>query len=595
MTILMEREDDQVVIHAPVVTQSRAREIPGARHDSRARVWRYPLSWATCVVARGIFGSQLDVGPELAEWARNERERVVKALTLREAKDADGPEYLYPYQRAGVAFLQAADSALLADDMGTGKTAQAVHAAVYPLLVACPNSVKSVWEAEFAKWAPEVRVVVAGSGTVAAHKAAQAIIDGEADVLVVNWEALKNLSRLAEYGSIRLQSCSQCDPTSSRRPAQCEREPKILNTIEWAMVIADEAHRAKDPRSKQTRALWAVGDKAKRRIALTGTPVANTPDDIWPIMRFVAPKEYPARTRWIERYALTVPNPYSMGVDVIGLKPETRAEFDKFFLPRFIRRTKEQVLPDLPPKTYERRDVFLSGKQKKAYDAMRDGMIAALDEGTLAETNKMTAALRLRQLASAYGEMVVDPREAVQALTFDDVGRDFDRVDAHMILTEPSSKLDVLEEVLQELSGKQAVIFAESRQLIEMAFRRLNEKYVCGMLAGPVNTSERAVAVQNFQAGNSQLILVTVGAGGEGITLTAADTAIFLQRPWSRVLNDQAEDRLHRIGQEAQNVLYIDLVAANTIEEKVFDALADKEANLQELVRDEDALRRWLA
>ena len=126
---------------------------------------------------------------------------------------------LYPYQETGVRFLRVAESALLADEMGTGKTAQTIATLeaddLYPALIVCPNTVKFVWRREFAKWAPDREVVVASNGTVAANKDAQAVLDGEADVLVINWEATKNLSRLAGYGSIHLAGLLIKDGTSA--------------------------------------------------------------------------------------------------------------------------------------------------------------------------------------------------------------------------------------------------------------------------------------------------------------------------------------------------------------------------------------------
>jgi len=505
---------------------------------------------------------------------------------------------LYPYQETGVRFLRVAESALLADEMGTGKTAQTIATLeaddLYPALIVCPNTVKFVWRREFAKWAPDREVVVASNGTVAANKDAQAVLDGEADVLVINWEATKNLSRLAGYGSIHLAGCTDCDPNSTRRPAQCERENKVLNTIPWKVVIADEVHRAKSPKAKQTRALWAVGDDADRRYALTGSPLTNSPADLWSVMRFVSPTEYPAKWPWLERYAKLQYNPFSQSPDVVGLREDRRDELDRFLMPRFLRRTKAMVLPDLPPKTYERRDVVLTGKQKKAYDSLRDDCIAAIDGGMMSTTSILTQALRLRQFAAAYGELIVDPKDATQEMTFDDIGTEFDKLDAHVRLSEPSSKLDALEDVLLELGDQPVVVFADSRQLIDLAFARFVDKVPCAKITGPIATKEREVAVENFQDGLVRIMFATVGAGGEGITLTAASTAVFLQRPWSLVQSKQAEDRLHRIGQDAENVLYIDLVTADTVEERVFEALMEKGEMLEDLVRDKENLQRWL-
>ncbi len=499
---------------------------------------------------------------------------------------------LYPYQRAGVKFLRVAESALLADEMGTGKTVQTIATLeaedLYPALIVCPNSVKAGWAREFSKWAPGRRVEVTSGGTPQAEAAAEEVLAGASDVLVINWEAIKNLSKLVSFGSIRLESCSNCDPTSKRRPSLCQRENKVLNMIRWQAVVADEVHKAKDPTSAQTRALWAIGDKANRRFALTGTPIEQSPVELWSVMRFVSPEEYPSKWPWINRYAVTTPNIFSGGVDVVGLRPDRREEFDKFFLPRFLRRTKAQVLPDLPPKVYERRDVVLSSKQRKAYNQVRDEMLAQVAGGVLVADNSLTASLRLRQLASAYGEVVTS--QNWKGVTIDDPAT-HDLVDTQVRLTEPSTKLDVLEEVLDELGDRQSVIFADSRQLLVLASDRLEAlKVPHSFIAGGQSTEERQENIDAFRDGKTRVALVVTSAGGEGVDgLQVADVAIFLQRPWSSILNKQAEDRLHRIGQEGQSVTYIDLVAVDTIEEEMFEVLRRKEEKFQDIVRDEEA------
>lgn len=492
---------------------------------------------------------------------------------------------LRKYQRAGVNFLGLAGSALCADDCGLGKTAQMIATLeknkLYPAMIVCPNAVKHVWEMEFEKLAPNRRIAVAGSGAREAENSINDVASGAADVAVVNWEALKSISRLAAFGSLRLETCSNCDPTSTKRPSQCQKEAKVANLVRWAAVVADEAHRAKDPKAIQTRALWAIGDNSDRRYALTGTPIESDLGDLWSILRFVDPSTFPSKWPFLERYAAMIPNHYSGGMQVVGVNEDRREELNSFFLPRFIRRTKDQVLRDLPPKVYVRRDVVLSGKQKKAYDSMEKEMIAQINGGSLVAENSLVASLRLRQLASAYGEV-----ESTINWKSADPDAMMDTVDQQVRLSEPSSKLDELEAALAELGSRQVVIFAESRQLIELAARRLPEGSY-GMVTGAVSPEDRGAAVAEFQKGRLQHMLVTTSAGGEGITLTAADTAIFLQRPLSAIKNKQAEDRLHRLGQTGQSVTYIDLVAVGTVEEKLFEALERKWQRFQDVVRDE--------
>jgi SNF2 family DNA or RNA helicase len=577
---------DRIVLSGTAATQvPLIRQIPGARFNTKERTWTFPLSWASCQVARGVFGPKVELGDDLIIWARQELSRRIQpAHHLRDhGVDPDPDSPLYPYQQTGAAFLNTAGSALLADEMGTGKTVQTVRAleeaGSYPALIVCPNGVKQTWQREFARWAPGRRVVVTGGTTEDNKRAVAEVTNGLADVLVVHYEALRYLSRLAGYGSIRLQGCSKCEPNSKRRADLCQKEDKALNMVQWAAVVADEAHRAKNPKADQTRALWALGDRADRRIALTGTPIANSAEDLWSIMRFVAPEEYPAKTAWIERYAVTAPNFWSPAPDVLGLKEEMRPELDRYFLPRFLRRTKAEVLPDLPEKVYERREVLLSGKQKRAYDQLKKGMMAEIEAGIITADNILTAHLRLRQLAAAYGTVVRTE------------GKEWDE---QVKLTEPSSKLDELEDVLMELGDQQTVVFAESSQLIRLAAARLDKLPITYVTyTGDDKLDKRTDAVALFTEGKAQVFLATVAAGGEGLDgLQVADTCVFLQRPWSAVVSKQAEDRLHRVGQTGQCVTYIDIVTVNdhgeTVEDEVIRALKAKHGRAQDVLRDKE-------
>lgn len=325
-----------------------------------------------------------------------------------------------------------------------------------------------------------------------------------------------------------------------------------------------------------TRALWAISEKAEFRFALTGTPIANNPGNLWGIMHFVSPKEYPRKTTWVERYALTTPNPYSGYVDIVGFRADNREELDSFLLPRFLRRPKQAVLTELPPKTYLQREVQLVAKQKKAYDQFRKNLVAQVEDGAIFAVNPLIEMLRLRQLACAFGKA-----------TNDGTGG--------MTLSEPSSKLDEMMAVLEELGDRQLVVFAEQVQLVNLAGHRLekaNIPYV--RITGQVNELERARNIEMFQTGQRRVLVATLGSGSEGITLTAADTLMFIQRSWSQVHNKQAEDRIHRLGQESDNVTIIDIVAAGTVDEHVNKVLLRKHENLEELCRDKETIMRWL-
>lgn len=557
-------ERGRIVLDIPFRLHSLAKEVPGTTF--RNGVWSLPVSWANCLALRGVFGDQLEFGPHLTAWGFAERDsRVQPALEARAraldpSLDAAGDPRLYPYQRTGVEFLRAAGSAILADEMGTGKTVQTIMALeaedAYPTLVVAPNSVKGTWLDEFARWAPHRKVQVIHGG-VATRRKQLAV---EADVYVINWDALRLHSRLAGYGSIAL--------------TDKDKQPGELNRP-WAAVVADEAHRAKEPKAKQTRALWAIGATAERRYALTGTPLANTPGDFWAILRFVSPDEWPAKTKYIDRYCLMSWNSFG-GMDVIGLRSDTRDEFFRVVDPRFLRRQKALVLPQLPPKVRQVVRVSLAKKQREAYDAMKRGMAAELDGGQeLVAFDALAKLGRLTQLAASYA--TVEP-------------------DGQVRLSEPSAKLDALEDLIDEIAPEPVVVFAASRQLIELAAARLVKRDIRhGLITGAVDAATREAVKHNFQEGKLQVILLTLGAGAEGLTLTRASSLIFLQRSWSLTQNLQAEDRIHRPGAEVHDSVHIiDIIADDTVEDGVLDAIETKGDMLDQITRDRAMLRRML-
>jgi SNF2 family DNA or RNA helicase len=543
---------------------------------------------------RSTFKEELTIGPRLGAWAKNEREsRIDPSNLLRDIEvQEDGDQDLFPHQRAGVDFLVKSRRALLADEPGLGKTAQAIRALkkmfdegqeVFPALVICPNTLKSNWEREFDRWWPGVNVSVVKGSAIQRKKA----FEEKADVYVINWESLRTHSKLLSYGSIALARCEDCGGHDSRVTVnRCEVHSRELNLIDFKSVIADEIHRSKDPKSKQTRALWAATGEADIRYALTGTPIANDVVDLWPILHWLDPKEWPSKTKWIDRYVNTMINAFG-GMMVIGLKPTMTEEFYAGINPRMRRMLKAKVLPWLPKVMTERRDVEMGAKQAKAYKQMLQNMIAMLenDEGVtgdaLVAPNPLTQTIRLLQFANAYAQIEVSETGEEQ-----------------VILSDPSCKVDALMDDMKngDFGDDSVAVCAVSRQLIDILSARLTKEGIAhGLITGAQDSDERQRAIDDFQAGKTKWILFTAQAGGVGVTLTKARRLVMLQRPWSLVDYKQALDRVHRIGSEIHDSIIItDYVTEGSIEERVIEALDVKSDNFEQIVKDKAKLLEML-
>ena len=594
------------------------RQIPGARWDAHGKVWTVPLTWASLVTARGVFGDVLTVDEPLQDWSwRHYHERIRPALELRDALEPvddgsaeldvlrlwngfTGPS-LYPFQVAGVQFMLRAGSGLLGDEMGAGKTPQTLSTVRahdqldgtgLPALVICPNSVKHHWATDAATWLPQATPYVVDGTAAQRRKVLKAALRDRYALVIINIEAVRLFTRLAPYGSIKLARCRECDPQHGQEgltAARCEVHHKELNEFDFQAVVLDEAHRVKDPKAKQTRAIWHVGHRpsVRYRWALTGTPIANNPADLWSVMHFVAPDEHPVRSTSIDRFCLMSWNAFG-GMDVVGLRPDTREEFFKIIDPRFRRMLKSIVLPQLPPKIRQVRYVDMPAAQARAYRELATQLRTRLADGTLLlAANQLVVKTRLMQFASAS--------VTVEKPDVDDLSS------WQVTMREPSPKLDVLVEVLEELGVTQTsvgrppvLIAAEHLDMIELVcarLERLNLRYA--KITGEVAPIDRQRALEALNAHRIHALVFTGKAGGVGLNMSAADTLVNVQRSWSLVDERQKEDRNHRVGSEVHDaVQIIDLITRDTVEEDQVTRLYEKLLRLDELTRDRAALRR---
>jgi len=598
-----ERVGDRIYVQTIWSEKDQMSRLPGANWNNGERRWMMPLSWAACLQLRGTFGDRLNVDPALAEWSWTEyNDRIKPALEHRELLDFPEPldfgldPRLYPFQRAGVEWMTYSGSGLLGDDMGSGKTVQMLEfirvMESLPALIIPPNGVVFNWARECRTWLPGATPYALTGSVNEKRKLLETARNDPTALVITNIESVRLLSRLAPYGSLRLARCRECDPCHGEETltaSRCEVHPKPLNSFPFVTVVVDEAHRIRHPNSKQTRAVWSVSrnEAVRYRWALTGTPIANHVGDLWSIMHFVAPHEYPVRGGFIDRYAQTSWNRFG-GLDITGVNPLTKDEFFRIFDPRFRRMPKKLVLPQLPPRVLVTRYVQMSPKQRKAYRELESNLVTVMDDGqVLVAPNNLVGQTRLLQLAATYCdvEWVPDPKPD-----------DPDNVKCVVTaLREPSPKIDELLVVLEELGDRPVVVAAESRRLIELAAARLEKVGVPHeLITGAQSQWERDRALDLFQRGETRVLLVTIGAGGEGLSMTAADTMIYLQRSFKMIGNAQMDARIDRPGAEKHmSLTYIDIVTEDTVEvTKLIPRLREKQHRLEEIVRDRDRLRR---
>lgn len=584
--------------------------IPGMNFSKADGIWRAPLSWPVYVAMCEVWsGTPLPLAPNLDRWAGEMYAWYARAWELRELMEEDSPQLmqaltdiesgraaneggpmLLPFQRGGVQWLTEMRRAVLEDPQGNGKTPQAIRAFQVlraspggldaPALVIAPPATLLNWQREFGRWAPELSArVIMGS----ALKRRKAIMDeGPADVYIIGWQSVRLHTRIAPYPGLRMKRCTEHggdDPAV--KAAACEVHEKELNAIRWGAVIPDEAHRMQDGRSKQTRAVWHLAHQAPYFWPLTGTPVADNIGNLWPILHGVTPQGFPSRSRYLDLWA--VKNmAWHGGTEILGVRPETSTSFQAATQCYLRRIPKELARPQMPKRLDAVfRNPEMTPAQARMYKQLSKELLADIEESgtTMVPANSGVKFARLCQLAAASIE------------TYD--GEDpigFTKQQVRMIA--PSHKVDDLLEFLEDNPGS-LVVSCNSPQLVELCAAKLDaEKITNCRITGSQSPLARDQAVTWFQEGECRVILITPRAGGEGITLTASDTVLWLQptpsfREWEQVMG-----RVDRIGQE-NPVRHVYSVTPGSVEERLYQLGQDKTERAAQVTMDAELLK-WM-
>ena len=444
------------------------------------------------------------------------------------------------YQKQGVAWLNylAKNSmgGILADEMGLGKTLQALaflRVIGGKSLVVCPSSLIFNWEREAARFVPQLRVLaMEGPDRAKLFGAPLA----EADLVITSYPLLR-------------------------------RDAERYRTVEFTTAILDEAQHIKNPESQNAQSANTI--RARHRFALTGTPVENSVRDIWSLMHFLMPGYLGSRVDFRERF--------EKEIEAQPGGPAHR-RLIKRLRPYVLRRTKREVIAELPEKIEQVAFCELSGPQRAAYTELMAAtrrqvseLAGSKDQGK-ARILMLTALLRLRQACCdlrllGLGEGTEPP---------------------------PSAKVELLLELLSEAidGGHRVLIFSQFVSMLTILREALAAAgtdfcYLDGQ------TKDRAAEVDRFQTGEVPAFLISLKAGGTGLNLTAADTVVHFDPWWNPAVEAQATDRAHRIGQ-ARVVTSYKLIARATVEEKILALQQRKRAVIDATLESEQPLMEGL-
>lgn len=469
----------------------------------------------------------------------------------------------YKFQETGIDFMLKTGRAILADDMGVGKTIQTIEcikrARSRRILIVCPKSLTRNWCREIEVWYGGAPVTILEGNLKQVEKL---LLDYKEGFLITNYEKIRPNPETIHY------------TTKFGNPAKTvlERNPLLGLSSKriWDTVIFDEAHRLKNRKAQQTLGAFSLGKSCKRCYHLTGTPVQNRMGEIWSLLHILYPKEYSSFWRFMKDYAGAYQD--VTGVWVCSDKPINPAKFQKEVLsPIFLRRLKEDVLPDLPEKTHQRVYVRLEGRQRKLYEEMEEEFIA-----TFVKTME-----EIKKTGETHTEQVVAFNALSQMLRLKQI------CVAPSIMTEnttqifPSAKIERLIELFQD-SDEKIVVFSQFETAIRYASERLKEEGIGHVqYTGKVNTKERDANVTQYLTDpKCRGFLATIKAGGEGLNLVVGSTCVFLDKDWTPAANDQAAARLHRNGQKNAVMVY-EFYAEDTVEEYIEELLGKKDAIIE--------------
>jgi len=531
-----------VVLSVPVPDRVKAAQIVRITGERMAAILRPVFDWFQGGGVDQISELQAALLPELPAatvrylgrdhpaWLAM-RKKIQAGVELTPVEAAPGfAATLRPYQQHGLAWLahlhELRMGGVLADDMGLGKTVQTLahlhrlHAgasAKKPSLIVAPTSVISNWEREGSRFAPTLKLYRHHGS----ERSSSARAFAHADVVLTSYPLL-------------------------------QRDERMLSEVDWNVVVFDEAQTLKNAKAKTYQAAQSL--KAQQRIALTGTPMENHLGELWAIYNVLIP----GLLGNLEAFNSIFRHPIEQRGDRERMK-KLQARIRAFIL----RRGRDQVLGELPPKTEYTRWIELESAQTDLYESLRtaihEDIRRIIDKKGLKQStiHILDALLKLRQVC-CDPRLVKLPGSAARTMGAG------------------SAKLDWLSTHVPELleEGRRVLIFSQFTSMLALIGEMLDaQKIPFVLLTG--DTVDRDTPIDQFQSGKVPVFLLSLKAGGVGLNLTAADTVIHYDPWWNPAVEAQATARAHRMGQD-KPVIVTKLVAKGTLEERMLTMLARK-------------------
>jgi SNF2 family DNA or RNA helicase len=457
---------------------------------------------------------------------------------------------LREYQKRGVAWIQYLErlglNGCLADDMGLGKTIQVIAtlitervnlAGILPTLLIAPTSVLGNWGKEIEKFAPHLRVTIHHGSDRIQDVAAFKTTTGESDVVITSYTLVR-------------------------------KDSKLLQAVDWHRIVIDEAQNIKNPAAEQTKAILKL--PAARRLALTGTPVENRLLDLWSIFNFLNPGYLGKESQFRKSFEIPIQKERNQ-VQSLVLK--------KLVQPLILRRVKtdKTIIKDLPDKVEHKQYCNLTKEQASLYEVVVKDVVKQLEaaEGIGRKGLMLSTLMKLKQICN-------HPRQFLQD------NSEFSVIRSH--------KLQRLGEMLEEITaeGDSLLIFTQFTEIGEALQQYLKQilGYRTYYLHGGTSRNKREQMITEFQDPETEpsAFVLSLKAGGVGITLTKANHVFHFDRWWNPAVEDQATDRAFRIGQQ-KNVFVHKFVTLGTLEERIDEMIENKKKIASSIVGADES---WL-